>query len=218
MLESDEAARRLGVKVTTLYAYVSRGLLVSHPAASGRRSLFDVDEVERLARRSRQGKAVETRHGHHHHRHHPAHRRRARSTGGAGPPTWPPSGRYEEAAEWLWGVDGEAMLGEARPAPTRPPAPTPTGRPWPWAARRTSGPSDRIRWAVVMAGALDPLRADLRPEAVTRTARRLAASMVEVLAPPAVARGDRSTPTRRHGARTLPPTTASTSPARWPNG
>jgi hypothetical protein len=61
MLESDEAARRLGVKVTTLYAYVSRGLLISHPAASGRRSLFDMDEVERLARRSRQGKAVETR-------------------------------------------------------------------------------------------------------------------------------------------------------------
>src|ERR1700737_5081098 len=61
MLESDEAARRLGVKVTTLYAYVSRGMLASHPAASGRRSPFDVDEVERLARRSRQGKAVETR-------------------------------------------------------------------------------------------------------------------------------------------------------------
>ena len=40
------------------------------------------------------------------------------------------------------------------------------------------GPSDRMRWAVVMAGAADPLRADLRPEAVTRTARRVAASMV----------------------------------------
>ena len=43
------------------------------------------------------------------------------------------------------------------------------------------GTSDRIRWAVVMAGALDPLRADLRPEAVIRTARRLTASMVDVL-------------------------------------
>ena len=32
MLESAEAARRLGVKLPTLYAYVSRGLLVSHPA------------------------------------------------------------------------------------------------------------------------------------------------------------------------------------------
>src|SRR5580704_16957620 len=61
MLESEEAARRLGVKVTTLYAYVSRGLLVSHPAPTGRRSLFEMDDLERLARRSRQGKAVETR-------------------------------------------------------------------------------------------------------------------------------------------------------------
>ena len=61
MLESEEAARRLGVKVSTLYAYVSRGLLVSHRAGSGRRSLFEADEVERLARRSRQGKATETR-------------------------------------------------------------------------------------------------------------------------------------------------------------
>src|SRR5580692_12171836 len=61
MLESDEAARRLGVKMATLYAYVSRGLLVSHPSPTGRRRLFEVEEVERLARRSRQGKAVETR-------------------------------------------------------------------------------------------------------------------------------------------------------------
>src|ERR1700734_709345 len=61
MLESEEAARRLGVKVTTLYAYVSRGLLVSHPSPEGRRSLFALDDVERLARRSRQGRTVETR-------------------------------------------------------------------------------------------------------------------------------------------------------------
>ena len=35
-----------------------------------------------------------------------------------------------------------------------------------------------------MAGALDPLRADLRPETVIRTARRLTASLVDVLADP----------------------------------
>ena len=35
-----------------------------------------------------------------------------------------------------------------------------------------------------MAGALDPLRADLRPEAVTRTARRVVASMVAMVAVP----------------------------------
>jgi len=43
MMEAEEAARRLGVKRSTLYAYVSRGLLGSYPAPDSRRSLFDVD-------------------------------------------------------------------------------------------------------------------------------------------------------------------------------
>ena len=196
MLESDEAARRLGVKVSTLYAYVSRGLLVSHPAAGGRRRLFDVDEVERLARRSRQGKAVETRmvtittgitqltdEG-------PVFRGRRATDLATG---W----RYEQVAEWLWAADADApsgwraagamALGDARPGDADW-TPLALGRP------PDLGPSDRIRWAVVMAGALDPLRADLRPEAVTRTARRLAASMVDVLG-------------GGPGARRRPPTT-----------
>src|SRR3984957_18185505 len=61
MLESAEAARRLGVKLPTLYAYVSRGLLVSHPAPDGRRSLFAAEDVEALAKRSRGGRTTETR-------------------------------------------------------------------------------------------------------------------------------------------------------------
>jgi len=47
-LTATEAARRLGVKPATLYAYVSRG-----KAADGRASLFSADEVGRLARRGR---------------------------------------------------------------------------------------------------------------------------------------------------------------------
>ncbi len=184
MLESDEAARRLGVKVSTLYAYVSRGLLVSHPAATGRRRLFDVDEVERLARRSRQGKAVETRmvtittaitqltdEG-------PIYRGR-RATDLA--TRW----RYEQAAEWLWDTGADPVPGPRRHAAmaSEEGAPgTPDWTPLVLGRPPDLGPSDRIRWAVVMAGALDPLRADLRPEAVTRTARRLTASMVDVLA------------------------------------
>ncbi|MGA3146177.1 MAG: citrate synthase [Acidimicrobiales bacterium] len=180
MLESDEAARRLGVKVSTLYAYVSRGLLVSHRAASGRRSLFDMDEVERLARRSRQGKAVETRmvtvttgitqltdDG-------PIYRGR-RATDLA--TIW----RYEQVAEWLWSTGGHDR--EPRPDDWSPLA---LGRP------PDLGPSDRIRWAVVMAGARDPLRADLRPETVVRTARRVTASMVDVLAVAVAEAGGRS--------------------------
>jgi citrate synthase len=168
MLESEEAARRLGVKVATLYAYVSRGLVVSHPAPSGRRrSQFDVDEVERLARRSRGGRSVETRmatittgitqltdEG-------PVYRgRRAVALA--------TTTSFEEVAAWLW-RQTEPVVGwepfDLGPAPA-------------------IGPSDRMRWAVVMAGAQDPLRADRRPESVRRQAARLAATMVEVLAPP----------------------------------
>src|SRR5579864_9541369 len=61
MLESGEAARRLGVKLPTLYAYVSRGLLSSHRAPEGRRSLFAAEDVEALAKRSRGGRTTDTR-------------------------------------------------------------------------------------------------------------------------------------------------------------
>src|ERR1019366_1199882 len=61
MVPSEEAALRLGVKVTTLYAYVSRGLLASHPEPGGRRSLFDLADIERLAVRQRGGRQGESR-------------------------------------------------------------------------------------------------------------------------------------------------------------
>ena len=52
LLTSAQAAARLGVKPATLYAYVSRGLLVRHPSPDGRRSLFDPADLDRLERRS----------------------------------------------------------------------------------------------------------------------------------------------------------------------
>lgn len=48
-----EAARRMGVKIETLYAYVSRGVLERHVAADGRTSVFDERAIEALARRGR---------------------------------------------------------------------------------------------------------------------------------------------------------------------
>ena len=173
MLESDEAARRLGVKVTTLYAYVSRGLLVSHPAPEGRRRLFAVDDVERLARRSRQGKAVETRmatvttavtqltdDG-------PVYR-------GVRAVDLATTAAFEDVADWLWQgsarSDGPGVTGPFEPWVPLELGPLPA-----------MSPSDRMRWVVVMAGARDRLRSDLRPEAVAGTASRVAASMVEAL-------------------------------------
>ena len=178
MLESDEAARRLGVKVTTLYAYVSRGLLVSHPAPEGRRRLFALDDVERLARRSRQGKTVETR--------------MATVTTGVtqltddGPlyrgvraTDLAATTCFEDVADWLWrGPAGSTGAGPVPPEAFDP-----------WTALDLMvppelSPSDRIRWVVVMAGAHNRLRSDLRPEAVTANAARVAATMVEALARP----------------------------------
>jgi citrate synthase len=52
-LSTAEAARRMGVKVETLYAYVSRGLLESLPGPDGKSSRFDVRAIEELARRGR---------------------------------------------------------------------------------------------------------------------------------------------------------------------
>lgn len=51
-LSAREAARLLGVKLRTLYAYASRGLLGSVPSGRGRARLYSRAEVERLKARS----------------------------------------------------------------------------------------------------------------------------------------------------------------------
>src|SRR4051794_5572945 len=163
MLSTAEAARRLGVKPETLYAYVSRGLLTRHPAPGGRRSLFARAEVERLAGRARRGGragglelVLDTQltlldpEGALYYRGRDATRLAREST-------------YEEVAELLWG-------GEER---------------GPWTARAIVGegarPADRLRVIVALAANADPLRADLRPPAVRHAARDLIATMVDGL-------------------------------------
>ena len=162
LLESEEAARRLGVKLPTLYAYVSRGLLTSQRAADGKRSLFDVEQIEALARRSRGGRQVETRlatvtTGITQLRQDGPYYRGRRTADLATTAT------FEEVAALLWDDD------RAR-----------------WQPQPLTGPvglssRDLLRWAVVMAGAGDPLRADLRPEAVVQVAGRLISTVVDVL-------------------------------------
>jgi citrate synthase len=56
-IRAAEAARILGVTPETLYAYVSRGRIARRTAADGRASLFALEEVEALARRSRRSPA-----------------------------------------------------------------------------------------------------------------------------------------------------------------
>jgi len=165
MLESEEAARRLGVKLPTLYAYVSRGLLVSYPSGdNSRRRLFDVEDVEQLARRSRGSRQVESRlasvttgitqirEDGTSYRGHPIARLATSAT-------------FEEVADLLWRAEpmpGE-WVGVSLPRPPR----LDTG--------------DLLRWVTVMCGARDRLRADLREELVIRSARRLITTMVGAL-------------------------------------
>ncbi len=52
-LTARETAERLGVEVATVYAYASRGSLSRRVGPDGRRSRYDPDEVELLARKGR---------------------------------------------------------------------------------------------------------------------------------------------------------------------
>src|SRR5688572_7327456 len=52
-LTAAEAARRLGVTRTTLYAYVSRGLLRSRATAGSRRREYAAEDVQALLQRRR---------------------------------------------------------------------------------------------------------------------------------------------------------------------
>lgn len=55
-ISTAEAAQRLGVKPETVYAYVSRGLLVSRPAPGGRGSVLAREQVDALAAGGRRGR------------------------------------------------------------------------------------------------------------------------------------------------------------------
>jgi citrate synthase len=56
MLTAEEAAKRLGISKPTLYAYVSRGLLVAHPSGDGRSSLYNAEAVAQLALQRQRGR------------------------------------------------------------------------------------------------------------------------------------------------------------------
>jgi citrate synthase len=166
MLDSEEAARRLGVKVPTLYSYVSRGHIAAHRGADGRRIAFRADEIEERARRLRRSAHSDVRVV-------------TITTGVSELTPDGPSYRgrpavalvddtsFEEVADLLWAT------------------PSGTWRPDPHivelTARSNLAARDRLRLAVVLSGAHDAMRADLRPEAVVRAARRLIATMIASL-------------------------------------
>ncbi|MFF4580606.1 citrate synthase [Streptomyces sp. NPDC001389] len=177
-ITTQEAARLLGVKPATVYAYVSRGQLGSRRDAGGRGSTFDAAEVEALARRSRReaaGPAAPE----------PAVRTALTLIEPGADRYWfrgvdavelASRYSYEEVAEWLW--TGTLARGARFTAPPEPLA----------AARRAvaalpehSGPLDLLRVAVAAAAVADPLRFDLSGAAVLGSARCLVPTLVGAL-------------------------------------
>lgn len=178
-INTREAARLLGVKPATVYAYVSRGQLGSRRDPVGRGSSFDAAEVEALARRSRR-EAAGPAGGN-------ARELSVRTSltliepdryyfRGVDAVELASRYRYEEVAEWLW--TGSLKHGARFVAPPEPLA----------AARRAvaalpehGGPLDRLRVAVAAAAVADPLRFDLSEEAVLGSARCLIPTLVGAL-------------------------------------
>ncbi len=174
LITAPEAARRLGVKESTLYAYVSRGRVTRYRREDSPRSWFDPAEIAVLAGRRSDGAGLEL----------------AVATS-----MTDIDGRrlcyrgidvvdlvdlagdvaYERIVELLW-------TGAMVPTPCSAPPEAVI------AARRAGaflGPgarwSDRLAVAVAAAGAADPYRSDLAPSSVMAAGRRLLATMVEGL-------------------------------------
>ena len=165
-LSADAAAHRLGVKIGTLYSYVSRGVIRSHPLSEGKGSRFDRAEVEGLLsrRRSQPGGGADTivasRITRLHedgvrYRGHPVEDLAREQS-------------FEEVASMLWDVAHDASPWLVVALPRVP-------------MDDTVALSDRIRVAVTLAALRDEHRPDLRRESVVVSARTLIASVVASL-------------------------------------
>jgi citrate synthase len=178
-----EAARRLGIKPASLYAYVSRGVLARRPAPGGRGSLYDAGEIATLARKGRPRRAAagtelvietavtEIAGG----------RLRYR---GQDVMELAVSRSFEEVALLLWGggTDDEPGGWQATAAALA------VGRAAQAALPPRLLPLERLQVIVPALAATDPLRLQLDPPAVIAAGRALIAGMVDCL-PPGAAPG-----------------------------
>src|SRR5579863_2536786 len=179
-MTAAEAARRLGVKPATLYAYVSRGVLSRDKAADGRGSRFDAEEVERLARRGRprrpagtaditvESAITEIT----------ADRLRYRGLDVIRLAT---SRTFEDVAELLW--TGQLPAGTLPWRAT--PAALAAGRAAQAALPAGTLPLERFQVIVPAMAATDPLRLQLDPAAVIAAGRSIIAGLVDCLPTPA---------------------------------
>lgn len=172
-LTTAEVARLLGVKHETVYAYVARGLLQRLDAVAGERgSRFDRREIDNFASGTPRRK--------------PSHPELVISTAvtslanGALSYRGHHIGRlvdqpFESVAELLW----TAKLPSVPPRWRTEPADR-TMVQQAQALVADAPPADRLRVALAVLGALDPLQHDLRPDAALATGRRLIAALLGV--------------------------------------
>ncbi|MFI5891729.1 citrate synthase family protein [Actinoplanes sp. NPDC051513] len=169
LLSTDEVAARLGIKPTTVYAYVSRGMLPSIRNAEGKGSLFAKPDVDAFVARRRRPTtpAIQTgitliKDGGLYYR-------------GQDASLLAGSASFESVATLLW--TGEREHVDLVPSAELKNLAVATVQPLPTGARTT----DRLRVIVAAAAAADPLRFDTTPAAVIATARTLLATMVAAL-------------------------------------
>jgi citrate synthase len=188
-LTAAEAARRLGVKPATLYAYVSRGTLRRKRAADGRTSLFDAEEIEQLARRGRPRRPVnalditvestitEITGGRLRYRGHDAIELAAAASAG--------HVSFEDVAELLWTgrFPGGVSAGDGRPEWRAPEAALATGRGVQGALPPDLLPLERMKVIVPAMAVTDPSRLRLDRPAVIVAGRSIITGMVECLPP-----------------------------------
>ena len=175
-LTTAEAARRLGVKPATLYAYVSRGVLSRVRAPDGRTSLFGAEAVEQLALRGRPRRpagvadiTVESA--------------ITEITGnslrfrGLDATRLAVSRTFEEVAELLWTGEfpSERASWRARPAALA------AARAAQAALPAGTLPLERLQVIVPAMAATDPLRLQLDRPAVIAAGRNIIAGMVDCL-------------------------------------
>ncbi|MEQ6898906.1 citrate synthase [Microbacterium sp. KR10-403] len=182
-LTAEQTAHRLGIKPATLYAYVSRGMLRRERTPAG--SLFDPLEVEEFAARRRRGASPDTVHA-------------------AGSPLTmidtdvavvlddelflrgrnaarlAATSTLQDVARELWGASAPWPAADAddRAAVRRAVAALPVG----------ASHLDRLRTAVIVLAARDPLRAEASIDAVRRAGVRMLLHLPDALS--ATADGD----------------------------
>ncbi len=213
-LTAAQVAARLGVKQSTVYAYVSRGALHRTVAEDGRTSRFDAAEVEELARRGRP-------------------RTDSRRLGtvdvvlsssltsmvddelayrGRRAVELARSSSFEAVAEFLWSGLAPELAGEP-PTWTARAEGLDTARAVTRALPTASPVTEQLAVVTAALACANPLRIDLQPEAVRRHAATLIATLVEVLPPMAGAPGLTGRSTRR--ARPDAPSGTSVAERLW---